>query len=62
MFREFRDIQIREDNINKEKQINQFYKVDKNLELKFRKRNRKDYEIYEKAKTINHKLINKYNH
>ena len=61
MFKEFRDVQILEVNVNKEKQINQFYEVDKTLELKFREFNKKDYEIYEKAKAINHKLINEYN-
>jgi len=58
MYEEFSKIPILEDNVNKEKKIKEVYEVDKNLELKFRKLNKKDYEIYEKGKTISQNLIN----
>jgi len=60
MYEELSKIQIFEANVNTEKTINQFYEIDKNLEIRFRKLNKKDYEIYEQAKIINQKLIKKY--
>ena len=60
MFPEFSKIQITKININKDKLENKEYQIDENLELKFKKLNKKDYIIYKKAKEINSKLFNLY--